>query len=85
MADKASRDRRKNIEVMDIYEVQSKKCMSPVERLLFLRITCVTVAVPTRAEIQLQLSKRENLEHRAVGASAWISAGLKIDETRLVV
>ncbi|KAI0708306.1 hypothetical protein C8Q76DRAFT_770330 [Earliella scabrosa] len=42
--------------------------------------------LPTRAEIQLQLTRAEN-EHREglKGSAAWLASGLKIEETRLSV
>ena len=42
--------------------------------------------VPTRAEVQLQLTRAEN-EHRdgLKGSAAWLAFGLKIDETRSVL
>lgn len=83
MAEHAAKGRRLNIEVMDIYEVQSKKCASPV----VVHDTCQAYRlslVPTRAEIHLELSKRENAQRRTVGASAWILSGIKIEELRYV-
>ena len=41
--------------------------------------------VPTRAEVQLQLTRAENERPDGLkGSAAWLAFGLKIDETRSV-
>ncbi|KAI1789363.1 hypothetical protein LXA43DRAFT_892969, partial [Ganoderma leucocontextum] len=64
MAENAARERQKNVQAMDIYEVHSQK-------------------LPTRAQILLELSQNENSTRDGQrGSAAWISGGLKIEETR---
>ena len=84
MADTAARQRRNNIEVMDIYDIQVSKreqrnCPLPAY------VYANSDLVPTRAEIQRELTLEENSARGIKGAAAWITFGLKIQAQQYVL
>ena len=84
LAKRAAEMRHKDIKVMDVFEFETHKreCTEPARWRTWSLFTELST-VPTRAEIQLQLTKAENeLRDGLKGSAAWLGSGLKIEETR---
>lgn len=79
MAVDAAANRRSDPTAMDIYDVQhtERKPWSPV----IWGPTLIAITVPTRKQIQLELTHEENSANTATrGIAGWISNGLRIEE-----
>lgn len=82
-AEAADDEREHHVESMDIYDVHSKprKLEPPLNRFYSYKI-----AVPTQKDVQIQLADEELREQdlSSGSSSAWLAAGIKIEERKWV-
>ena len=77
--ERARKERAHDITVMDIYDIKMERRKYYLFMLVLLD---VVVSVPSRSKILLELTEKEVRTSGNSGRAAWLSSGLKIQETQ---
>jgi hypothetical protein len=75
----SQRERVRDVKVMDIYDIKTKRCESGQATMA---LSLHQISVPSRAEILLELTGNEIGDSRRKRHATWIGSGLKIQETQ---